>query len=69
VKLAGRPLGLAKENGRYKNLAPILEERTTGLDNQVAYDPTIIVQEKVGDLSDLAVACTDHVSLNVFKAS
>jgi hypothetical protein len=65
VKLAGRPLGLAKENGRYKNLASILEERTTGLDDQIAYDPTIIVQEKIGDFSDLAVARTDYVSLDV----
>jgi hypothetical protein len=69
VKLAGRPLGLAKENGRYENLASILEEGTTSLDHQIAYNPTIIVQEKVGDFSDLAVARTDYVSLDILEAS
>jgi hypothetical protein len=65
VKLAGRPLGLAKENRRYENLASVLEEGTAGLDDQIACDPTIIVQEKIGDFSDLAVARTDYVSLDV----
>jgi hypothetical protein len=66
VKLAGRPLGLAKEDGRYYNLASILEEGTTSLDDQIAYDPTIIVQEKISDFSNLAVARADYVSINVF---
>jgi hypothetical protein len=65
MKLAGRPLGLAKEDGRYENLASRLEEGATRLDDQIAYDPTLIVQEKVGDRSDLAVARADFVSFNI----
>jgi hypothetical protein len=65
VKLAGRPLSLAKKNGRYENLASILEKGTTGLNDQIAYDPTIIVQEKVCDFSDLPVARADYVSLDI----
>jgi hypothetical protein len=65
VKLAGRPLSLAKENRRYQNLVSILEESTTRLDDQIAYDPPFIVQQKIGDFSDLSVARTDYVSLDV----
>jgi hypothetical protein len=38
------PLDLAKEDGRYEDLATILEERTAGLDNQVANGPPLIIQ-------------------------
>jgi hypothetical protein len=66
VKLAGRPLGLAKEDRRYENLMAFLEEGVDSLDDQVAYGPTLVVQEKVGDLPDLAIARADFVSFNVF---
>jgi hypothetical protein len=65
VELASRPLGLTEENGRNENLASILEEGTTCLDDQIANNPTVIVQEKISDFSDLPVARADYVPLDI----
>ena len=47
--------------------API--EEATGLDDQIADDPTLVVQKEIHDASDVAVGRAYRVPLEIFQAS
>jgi len=67
VEAPGRPVGLAERDGRDEDLPAT--ENATGLGDQIANNPALVVQEKVHNATDVAVGGTNRVLLEIFQAS
>ena len=63
----GCPVDLTKEDGRDEHAR--WTRRTCGLDDEIANDPTLVVQQKIHHAPDVAVSRCHSVPFEVFQTS